>query len=517
VRLIFASLALVIDAALWIGLRDRAAINQAALDAFVAINVPLIALLVAITLAMLRWPAARKMSLLNAAIVVEAFTVIVWVQLTGTLTTYFVLVGALFVLWYRLYLGYLSAAICAGSLLAFHTGAVALELYGVLRPESLFTGELSSAYTVPVYQAIVIWSMVWIYWIMFLGANVVMNKLREKDRALAEVRNEVMRVAEEVKHGRLTGTVVDDEYALGELLGRGGMGEIYLARRISDDTNVAVKVLHGHLITHDTMLERFRREAGLAGRVPSRHTARILGVGTDRELHTHYIAMEYLRGEDLGAFLRRRGTLSPDELVPIARAIAAALDAAHAVGVIHRDLKPQNVFLVRTGDSAERAFDVRLLDFGMSKLVDNPDSQDTQLTQVNAVLGTIGYMAPEQALGRVADVGAAADVFSFAAIVYRALTGRLPFQAGDVLGAIREVAHVQPPAPSSLAPGLHPHVDAVIAIGLAKAIADRYASASVFVDDLEAASRGKLREESLARADSIHSGVGGAATLTAEA
>ncbi len=508
VRVLFGLCAIAIDIALWLGLRNAASIDSGTLDTFALVNIPILSGLTLVTIGMFKSAAFRKTWLLGCSVVFEAFTVVVWVQATGTLTTYFTLVGALIVLWYRLYVGFWVAAICTASLLVFHSGAVALEIAGVLRPEALFHGELASAYTVPLYQGIVIWSIVWIYVLMFFGGNAIVNKLRQKDLALAEVRREAAMVAQEVKHGRLTGTLVADEFALGELLGRGGMGEIYVARRISDGSSVALKVLHGHLITDDAMLERFRREAETAGRVPPEHTARIIDVGVDSAQHIHYIAMEHLRGEDLGAHLRRRGSLELDELLPIARGVAAALDAAHAVGVVHRDLKPANIFLIE--EQAHTS--VRLLDFGMSKVV---DTSETQLTQANAVIGTVGYMAPEQALGKTDQIGRPADLFAFSAVLYRALTGRMPFQAGDVLAAIREVANVHPPAPSTLVHELHRDIDAVLAIGLAKDPDERYETAIALVDDLEAASRGKLCDASRARADSIHSGVADAATISA--
>ena len=137
---------------------------------------------------------------------------------------------------------------------------------------------------------------------------------------------EAARAAERLAHGRLTGSVLAGEYALGELLGRGGMGEIYAARRISDEEPRAVKVLHGRLVDDKEHLERFRREGGLAARLPVEHTARVHEVGHDDERDLHFIAMDYLRGEDMGAYLRRRGPLPLAELIPLARRIAVALE-----------------------------------------------------------------------------------------------------------------------------------------------------------------------------------------------
>ncbi len=512
IRLLFAVLAIGIDVMLWAGLRHVDRVDEDVLTTFAMVNIPLLVLDVGVMVGQLRWASWRSLWVLQASMVVEAFTVIVWVQATGTLTTYFVLVGAIFILFYRLYVGFRPALVMTAALFLFHGGAVCLELMGILVPEPLFRGPLSMAYTVPLYQAIVIWSIVWIYAVMFLGANAIVNKLREKDRALAEVREEVERVAEDARHGRLTGKLVAEEYALGELLGRGGVGEIYMARRISDDATVAVKVLHAHFGADSTMLERFRREAKLAEALPHSYTARVYAVGRDPREHLDFIVMEYLRGEDLSAFLRRRGPLAIDELMPILRGLADALDAAHAAGIVHRDIKPQNVFLVEAGEDGQ-APQVRLLDFGMSKLL---DSDEQTLTKADAVIGTVAFMSPEQALGKMDQIGPASDRFAFGAVAYRAITGKLPFHAGDLLGAIREVVHVHPSPPTSFRPRLHTDINLVFAIALAKAPDERYQSATAFVDDLEAALDGRLPAGRRAQAESIHTGAGEAATMTAE-
>jgi eukaryotic-like serine/threonine-protein kinase len=367
---------------------------------------------------------------------------------------------------------------------------------------------------VPAYRLIAVISIASVYLWSFLAANVVANKLREKDLALARVRQQAERIAQEVRHGRLTGTILADEYALGELLGRGGMGEIYSARTISDHEIVAVKVLHSHLVASQTTLERFAREATTAQRIPDRYTARVFGVGSDRGRDLHYIVMEYLRGEDLAAYLRRRGPLPIEQCVLLGQPIAEALDAAHAVGVVHRDLKPQNVFLVAGGlDQAGtgRRFCCRLLDFGMSKIVDDAAQG---LTQTNAVIGTVGYLSPEQALGRIGEIGPASDRFGFAAMMYRACTGQLPFPAEDLLRAIHDVISAEPPPPSSLVDGIGPDVDAVFRIGLAKHPGQRYASARAFIADLERAATGCLSDEVRARAVAVVGDMGTAETLT---
>lgn len=510
VRLVLAVLAVLIDLGLYLALRDEPSIDRDVLVRFVLINVPLLLVSVGISIAMLRVPGARRVWLLATSAALEALTIVVWTQATGSLTSYFMLAGALLIGWYRLYASFAVGAAALLSLVCFHGAAVALEVAGALRAEPLFVGEASRIYRIDSYQLLAVVSIAWTYLLVFVAGNTFVNRLRAKDRALAEVQREAARAAEGLRHGRLTGSILSNEYALGELLGRGGMGEIYAARTISDERQVAVKVLHGNLVDDDAVLERFRREAEVAARVPTVHTAEMLGVGTDTAADLHFIAMELLRGEDLAAYLRRRGTLAPDELLPLARGIATALDAAHAAGVVHRDLKPQNVFLVTGADGEPPA--IRLLDFGVSKVLDDARAR---LTQTNAVIGTLGYLAPEQALGRNAEVGAAADRFALGAIVYRALTGHLPFEETDLVAAIQQVVHDRPPPVSSWRPDLPRDVDAVLTVALAKQARDRFATGAALVAALERACRGELGPKVWGRAMKLDATMGDDPTLAA--
>lgn len=510
VRLVLAVLAVLIDVGLYLALRDEPSIDRDVLVRFAVINIPLLLLSVGVSLAMLRLPRARRVWLLATIAALEALTIVVWTQATGSLTSYFMLVGALTIVGYRLYSSFQVGAAVTLVLVCSHGAAVVLEATGVLRPEALFLGEPSRIYGISSYQFLAATSIAWAYLLVFIAGNAFVNKLRAADRALAEVQREAARAAEGLRHGRLTGTLLSDEYALGELLGRGGMGEIYSARTISDERLVAVKVLHGNLIEDDGVLERFRREAEVAARVPAEHTARVLGIGLDATQQLHFIAMELLRGEDLSAYLRRRGTLTPAELLPIVRGIGVALDAAHAAGVVHRDLKPQNVFLLAAADGEPPA--IRLLDFGVSKVLDDARSK---LTQTHAVIGSIGYLAPEQALGRNAEIDGAADRFALGAIVYRALTGHLPFEATDLVAAIQQVVNDRPAPVSSWRPELPRDVDAVLAVGLAKDPRDRFATAAALVGALERAFRGELGPKIWGRAMKLDASLGDDPTLAA--
>lgn len=484
IRLAIVCLALIIDASLVLWLRNHPSINAAALYQFAMINVPLLLVSALVSFGMIRSPRLRSLRLLAAIAAVEMFTIVVWIQTTGSLTSYFAFTGALLLVAYRLYTSYAVAAVCVTTLVVCHGGAIALETLGVLEPAPLFRGFAGNTYAVTGYQILAALSVVWTYMIAFVASNAVVNKLRAKDAALARVEQEAVRAEAELRHGRLSGTTVADEYALGEVLGRGGMGEVYAARRISNDTRVAVKILHGHLVDDATVLERFAREAQLARRIPAEYAVAVHDVGSDDHRGIQYIAMELLRGEDLGAYFRRHVMLEPDTLVELSRALAAAVDATHDAGVVHRDLKPPNIFL--TGGKFQN---VKLLDFGMGRLT---NSGRNKLTQTHAVIGTVGYLAPEQALGNSASVGPAADRFAFASVVYRGLTGRPPFQSADLVDALREVVRDPHPRPSALRSDVTAQVDDVLALGLAKSAAHRYERCVHLVDDLERAFRGAL-------------------------
>jgi hypothetical protein len=308
--------------------------------------------------------------------------------------------------------------------------------------------------------------------------------LREKDEALSQVKRDLVRVTAEFQPGRLTGVKLDSKYVLEELLGRGGMGEVYRARD-TDGNDVAIKVLFAHLHDESGVIERFRREAEVASKLPHHLVAPVLAFGkTDDQMQ--YMVMELLRGEDLGARLRRRTRISLGELVPIVDALAEALTAAHALGVVHRDLKPGNVFLVEN----DVVGPVRLLDFGISRMMET--ASHAALTQTSMVLGTPGYLAPEQVAPRLGQVGPATDLFALGALCFRALTGENAFVANNPAQAAYAALNVQPPPPSKLNPNLPDDIDAVIALAMAKRLADRYQDARLFARDLRAAAQGGL-------------------------
>jgi predicted Ser/Thr protein kinase len=331
----------------------------------------------------------------------------------------------------------------------------------------------------------------------FIGVSYATNRVRGGDRALARekrARRSVEAKLTERELGRLSGSVIAGAYDVLELLGRGAMGEVYAAKRRSTGEDIAIKVLHLQYGRIPEAIERFRREAEALGRLPSKHVPRVHEIGTSDD-GDHFIVMDRLEGEDFASLLRRRGFLSVAEVARFTTAIAAALDAAHDAGLIHRDLKPQNVFVVAGED-----FGIRLLDFGVSRWIDPDENHD--LTRSEVVVGSPGYLAPEQALGALEKIGAHTDVFALGAIVYRALTGENAFPSRNAAAAVYEAVHLDPPPPSKHRP-IAADVDLVVALALAKDIAMRYSRARELASDLELAKDGLLSEETRTRARSI--------------
>jgi serine/threonine-protein kinase len=338
--------------------------------------------------------------------------------MNGTGSSYFV--GLLWptIYAYRLGVGFAPALTIAMVGSIGYVTLTALELAGRMPYAPLLMGEAPAAYFIPDYRSAAVFGVVLITVGSFQMSNVLVWVLRERGRALDRARDELRRAVDQARLGRLSGSTLS-HYRIEDLLGRGGMGEVYVAKD-KQGREVAVKVLHAHLGEEPEMRARFRREAEVVQRMPPSTVARVHEFGTNPEGYD-YIVMERLRGEDLGALLRRRERLPLAELVPIIEKVAQGLDAAHALGVVHRDLKPQNVFLCAK-PAADGGPDVRLLDFGVARL--HEAQAATAMTATAAVIGTPGYMAPEQATGGTAATVPASHVFSLGCIGYRALTGQ---------------------------------------------------------------------------------------------
>jgi serine/threonine-protein kinase len=262
-------------------------------------------------------------------------------------------------------------------------------------------------------------------------------------------------------------------YRIVRRIGSGGMGEVYEATHVRLGHRYAVKFLHPAVRDHPEALPRFMREAQITSRL--RHPG-IVSVVDFNTLPSGlaYLVMEYLEGESLAKLLRRTGQLPLPRIIDITDQLASALTAAHLQGVVHRDMHPQNVFVVPgSGGQSDR---IKVLDFGISKIA----SISQKITGMAAVMGTPQYMSPEQAEGKADELDAASDQFSLAAIVYEMLAGR-PAYSGETLASIAyQIVHAQPAGIRTLRPELPVEMENVVARGLSKNKKDRFPSVSEF-------------------------------------
>ena len=274
------------------------------------------------------------------------------------------------------------------------------------------------------------------------------------------------------------GDPIGGSYEIVSLLGRGGMGEVWEAKHVRlAGRRVAVKVLHGRSLAAED-LARFRHEAEIAARIGHPNIVDVLDFDT-LPTGEPYIVMEHLEGESLAARLRH-GALSVEDTLAIARQVGAALHAAHRYDVVHRDLKPDNVFLCRT-DAGGRVHDrVKVLDFGVSKI---RGSQTVQ-TQDAVLLGTPQYMAPEQATGRNTQLDARCDIFALGSMVYEMLTGEAAFQGDQLLQVLYQVVNQAAPPLSHRAPGTPETVIGAVERAMEKDPGARYQTMSEFVEAL---------------------------------
>ena len=249
------------------------------------------------------------------------------------------------------------------------------------------------------------------------------------------------------------------QYLLRRLVGRGGMGDVYEAEDTVRERIVALKLMSETLSGDPVFRARMQREARTAGRLHEPHVVPIHDFGEiDGQL---YVDMRLIDGSDVATLLNRAGPLAPPRAVAIVRQVGSALDAAHAAGVLHRDVKPENILI--SGDDF-----AYLVDFGIASA-----ASDEKLTQIGTTVGTFKYMAPERF--SEAEVTYRADIYALACVLYECLTGSPPYQ-GDQISVIGAHLNQAIPRPSATRPGLPTAFDAVIARGMAKDPADRYAS-----------------------------------------
>ena len=289
--------------------------------------------------------------------------------------------------------------------------------------------------------------------------------------------------------GRYSGQVVG-RYQLSEVIGRGAMGEVYAATDVGNGRDAAVKLLHAAALDCPGIVERFTREADIICRLSAPNVVGVYHVGRTPE-GAPFMAMERLHGFDLATRLRT-GPLSIAEAVQMVTDIARGLEAAHQKGIVHRDLKPQNLFFDESGGRGVW----KILDFGISKLKGTTGT----LTR-GEIIGTPGYMSPEQAQGM--DVDARSDVFSMGAVLYRAITGRPPFSGPDPLQIVLDVAFRNPARPTDIAPSFPEDIDLMLAVALAKDRQERFVSGTELAEAFRSALRGALESHLRDRADRI--------------
>jgi serine/threonine protein kinase len=306
-------------------------------------------------------------------------------------------------------------------------------------------------------------------------------------------------------HDPLIGVVLDSKYKLLERLGEGGMGTVYRAQRLHIGDDVAVKLLHRELALDKQALERFRREARLAAKISHQNVVSIHDFSDASDNNEKaYIVMELVSGESLGTLLRRAGRLSPQRAVSLMRDICAGVGVAHRMGLLHRDLKPDNVIVTSPRHDGEHE-SVKVVDFGLAKVRDI--TATAALTRTGAVIGTLYYMSPEQCSGEELD--ARADVYSLGAMLYEMLTGGPPFQSNNMVGLIaKHLNEAPPPFPESLQ--IPQGLVTICARALSKNREHRQADAVAFRQELDgalSANQEPLRSAPTLRATPIGQGI----------
>ncbi|HEV8548086.1 MAG TPA: serine/threonine-protein kinase [Polyangiaceae bacterium] len=246
------------------------------------------------------------------------------------------------------------------------------------------------------------------------------------------------------------GAIIAGRYKILGFIGAGGMGAVYRAEHVHMRKTVALKLLHKEFLGVDEVVARFEREAIAAARIEHPNVVAASDFGK-LEDGSFYLVLEFVAGTSLRALIEKNGALPLARTLRIAQQTVQALGAAHAAGVVHRDLKPDNVMLVATSDGTDR---VKVLDFGIARIAQpDPKRDSTKLTQVGMVMGTVAYMSPEQATGQAVDERT--DLYSLGIMLYEMIAGRVPFDAelpSQVLA--RQLVEEPPPLPVSTPPAL---------------------------------------------------------------
>jgi len=265
------------------------------------------------------------------------------------------------------------------------------------------------------------------------------------------------------------GTVLAVRYEILKTLGVGGMGAVYKAKDLEMDRMVALKVIRPDLARNASIVDRFKQELRLSHQVTHKNVIRIYDLGEGEGVK--FITMEYIEGQDLRSLIQEKKKFAPEEAVEIMRQVCQALEAAHSVGVIHRDLKPQNIMRDTTGR-------ILVMDFGLARTIEGDG-----MTQTGALVGTMDYMSPEQALGKELDQRS--DIFALGLIFYELLTGKMPFKADSVLASLIKRTQERAAPVSTHDAEIPPALSGIVSKCLESDTSLRYQRTSEVLENLE--------------------------------
>src|SRR5258706_213480 len=292
----------------------------------------------------------------------------------------------------------------------------------------------------------------------------------------------------------LEGQTLAEKYLVEQLIKHGGMGSVYRGKHVMMDKTVAIKVLRPSLAGDDAVVARFSREAKAASRISHPHAVSVTDFG-EAENGVVFLVMEYLEGRTLKDLIRSEGAMTLDRAVEIVRQVSGALDAAHQQGVIHRDLKSENIMLTQTngGDWA------KVLDFGIAKIQQPEGVRDHDITAANLVIGTPQYMSPEQC-SQSGPIDARSDVYSLGVIIFEMLAGRVPITGESPAAILMKHVGGDPPFVLDARPDLSASIDNLIKKALAKRPSERFQTAGALSDAfaLAAAQTGAVTSKQVA-------------------
>lgn len=297
---------------------------------------------------------------------------------------------------------------------------------------------------------------------------------------------------------RLVGRKLNGRYLVEYKIGEGGFGAVFKGKQLATGRDVALKILHPHNVADATVVARFKREAEACSKLRDPHTV-ITYDFDETEDGVLYLAMELLSGKSLQQVQKAAGTLEPDRVLGILDQVAQALGEAHRQGIVHRDMKPENVMIEVTQDGDL----VKVLDFGIAKIVSGDGARGPALTAIGQTVGTLEFMSPEQLRGKTLD--GRSDIYALGMMSYEMLTGQLPFKnAKSSTEVIEFHLHKTPPAPSELRPDLNlpAYVDEVVLKMVTKNPEDRHADVNDLrrhIERARAAANGAPRRRQLMR------------------